>query len=373
MSRYTALPVEDAKINDALAAFVATLLEKKVVSAVMVPARQAHGPAVFQTLISDPAEAQNVDPLAPVATVSSATELARLTRKNTGGKLAAFLRPCEMRAYLELVKLNQATLENLLLIGMDCYGRYENVEYVGTVATKENGTLEFLKAQGEGVEIIDSCISCVNPTAENVDLHLQVFGHDPEKALGIEAISENGEKAFEALGYENADVPANRTEAVAALTEKRKKARGKQHAELQERVGSLKGLMEVLTNCVNCYNCRNACPVCYCRECVFTTDTFLHDSQQFFSWSAKHGSLRMPTDTLMYHLTRFAHISTLCVGCGQCSSACPNDIPVAEIVQLVGEGTQAVFGYEPGHSVSEAQPLATFVENELIHVTGQVK
>jgi formate dehydrogenase subunit beta len=46
---------------------------------------------------------------------------------------------------------------------------------------------------------------------------------------------------------------------------------------------------------------------------------------------------------------------------------------VAEVFAMVGEGTQAVFGYEPGRSVEEAQPLATFVEDELLQVTGQTK
>ena len=81
----------------------------------------------------------------------------------------------------------------------------------------------------------------------------------------------------------------------------------------------------------------------------------------------------MPTDTLFYHLTRMMHMSTLCVGCGQCSSACPNDIPLYELFTTVAEGAQGVFGYVPGKDPQEAQPLADFREDELVEVTGQVK
>ncbi len=65
------------------------------------------------------------------------------------------------------------------------------------------------------------------------------------------------------------------------------------------------------------------------------------------------------------------HMSTLCVGCGQCTSACPNDIPVDTLFRTVANRTQKRFEYRPGHDVSEPQPLTTFHSEELIEVTGQ--
>ena len=93
----------------------------------------------------------------------------------------------------------------------------------------------------------------------------------------------------------------------------------------------------------------------------------------FSKWSAKRGQLKMPTDTVFYHLTRMVHMSTLCVGCGQCSSACPNDIPVMELFRTVAERTQARFAYVPGRSLDEPQPLAVFQADEHPEVTGQMK
>ena len=79
----------------------------------------------------------------------------------------------------------------------------------------------------------------------------------------------------------------------------------------------------------------------------------------------------MPTDTVFYHLTRMLHMSTLCVGCGQCTSACPNDIPVGTLFRTVAKVTQERFEYQPGHDVAEPQPLTTFHSDELFEVTGQ--
>ncbi len=78
----------------------------------------------------------------------------------------------------------------------------------------------------------------------------------------------------------------------------------------------------------------------------------------------------MPTDTVFYHLTRLAHMSTACVGCGQCSNACPNEIPLAELFSAVAHGTQKAFDYLAGRSVDEPPPLSEFRENEFQEIVG---
>jgi formate dehydrogenase subunit beta len=78
----------------------------------------------------------------------------------------------------------------------------------------------------------------------------------------------------------------------------------------------------------------------------------------------------MPTDTVFYHLTRIAHMSTACIGCGQCSNACPNDIPVMELFRTASRRTQEAFEYLPGKSVEDSPPLSEFREEEFADVVG---
>jgi formate dehydrogenase subunit beta len=106
---------------------------------------------------------------------------------------------------------------------------------------------------------------------------------------------------------------------------------------------------------------------------VFTTDLFQHDGARYLQASKKWGMLRMPADRAFYHLTRMVHMSTLCVGCGQCSSACPSDIPVMELFRTVAFATQKRFSYVPGRDFTEPQPMATFHEAELQDATGTAK
>ena len=57
--------------------------------------------------------------------VNSATLVSQLTGDKPSQKVGVVLRSCEIRALIELVKLQQANLDNLTIIGVDCLGTYE--------------------------------------------------------------------------------------------------------------------------------------------------------------------------------------------------------------------------------------------------------
>ncbi len=46
-----------------------------------------------------------------------------------------------------------------------------------------------------------------------------------------------------------------------------------------------------------------------------------------------------------------------CVGCGQCSDACPVDIPLAHLHQLFAKAYEDKTGYKPGMSAQDVPPL----------------
>ena len=212
---------------------------------------------------------------------------------------------------------------------------------------------------------------CEHPAPDGADIILGLHGADLDQAIPVLGNTARGEGVLARLGLPDAPGAPGRREAVEALTARRTAARDAMFEATRERTASLAGLAQYLSGCVNCYNCRVACPVCYCKECVFLTDVFDYKPDQYLGWAHKRGAVKLPTDTVFFHLTRLAHMSTACVGCGQCSNACPNDVPVMELFRTVAERTQRAFGYQPGRSPDEAPPMTVFREDEFSEMTGE--
>ena len=157
---------------------------------------------------------------------------------------------------------------------------------------------------------------------------------------------------------------AERQAVVERLISARSQVREKELAATHAQLASNGGLSELFATCIRCHNCMTVCPICYCKTCLFKTASFDHEPDFYLNAARRKGALRMLSDTLLFHMTRMNHMSTSCVNCGMCTSACPSDIPVGAIFSAVGSQVQAVFDYQPGRDVAEPLPLITFQEHE---------
>ncbi|MBW2129256.1 MAG: Coenzyme F420 hydrogenase/dehydrogenase, beta subunit C-terminal domain [Deltaproteobacteria bacterium] len=372
------IEVKDADPLEAMRTLFKKMLQDGEIDALLVPQHLPMKNTVMPTLVTDPEKLGGSDPLAPVFPMNAAKVVSRLTRKPVDGRIAAVLRPCEIRAFIELVKLKQARAEEVILIGTDCLGAYRNVDYPRFAGEKgEEATLRFHEnaLSGKGTsfgdfDIAPACRACEHPVADGADLQIGFLGADGGDQLFLTAKTERGKALAENLGLPAAQEPSGRAEAVERLVAERIAYRDKMFEETREVTSDLGKLTTYFADCVNCYNCRVACPVCYCKECVFVTDVFDHEPSRYLSWARRKGVIKLPTDTIFYHVTRLAHMSTACVGCGQCSNACPNNIPVMEVFRTIAHKTQAAFDYEAGRSLEEKPPLSVFREKEYPEVTG---
>jgi formate dehydrogenase subunit beta len=378
MATTARLDVNNGDLSAALRDVARKILDFDDVGAILAPWRLPMKNMVMPTLLTDPGQLENIDPLSPAFPMNSAKVLSRLTRKPSGRKIAALLRPCETRAFHELVKLKQGHVENLVIIGVDCLGAFSNRDYFNWIEKNaEDATEKFytrtLAGKGRGsddVKLVPACQSCEFPVAEGADISIGLFGVDTAAMMLLEARTDQGRALLDKLAYPEVEAPVSRKKAVDERIAGRIAARDTMLAETREATNSLEKLTGYLANCVNCYNCRVACPVCYCRECVFVTDVFDHDAITYMRWADRKGAVKMPTDTVLYHITRMVHMSTACVGCGQCSNACPNGIPVMELFRSAAQGTQSAFGYEAGRSLDEKPPMSEFREEEFEDVVG---
>jgi formate dehydrogenase subunit beta len=378
MTANAQIEVKDRDFSEALRQWLDAVLRLDDIKALLVPCRLPMKPMVMPTLVTDPERLDKIDPLAPAFPINTAKLASKLSRKAVGGKMAVVMRPCEIRAFIELVKLKQGRLDELVIVGIDCLGAYRNTDYL-RLAEGGGGLsgLDFSRsalagrtAADDGTDIATACKACELPVAEGADVVIGLLGVDVDDHLLLEARSDKGRNLLGRLELPEAPGEENREKAVGELVARRSAYRDEMFGATAEAVQDLERLTAYLAGCVNCYNCRVACPVCYCKECVFVTDVFNHEPIQYLQWAQRKGVIKMPTDTVFYHLTRLAHMSTACVGCGQCSNACPNDIPVMELFRTVAHRTQKAFGYTAGASVEARPPLSEFREDEFDDVVG---
>jgi len=144
--------------------------------------------------------------------------------------------------------------------------------------------------------------------------------------------------------------------------------REKVKEETRKETSGVDNLLAFLGNCIDCHNCKDQCPICFCKECFWESPTFEFQSSDYMDWANKRGGVRLPTDTLFFHLGRLAHMSSSCTGCGLCEDACPREIELQRLFKMVGENVQKAFDYEPGRDIEDRPPLTTFKEEELLEL-----
>ena len=91
------------------------------------------------------------------------------------------------------------------------------------------------------------------------------------------------------------------------------------------------------SRCVKCYACRQVCPLCYCERCIADKNrpTTIDTSASLkgnFAW----------------HITRAFHLAARCIGCGECTRACPAAIPLGLLNRSLAEAASGEFAYQPG-------------------------
>jgi formate dehydrogenase subunit beta len=354
-------------IEEGVLDFIREALNKSCFDAVLIPAKMPLSDSFAHVLIEDQALLKDAYPLCPVMTVQGAKVIAALTGHGRGNKvIAALIRPCEVRATVELLKLGQVDLENVILITIDCPGALPLADWAKDPEKTEAAFSELCKGKDiEGVRPI--CQICDKFSASGgEDLHIGTIGM--KDSILLTPRSPKAKSILDTLGLPVEHDISDWKSQVDTLTANRKKKREQAHKELESRARGLDNLLNTFSTCINCHNCMRVCPICYCRQCFFDSDNSKFPFEDYLTRAEGTGGLRLPPETLLFHIGRMLHMSLSCVSCGACEDACPVSIPVAQIFSLVGDQNQAEFDYVPGRSIDEPLPLRVYQDREFEEV-----
>lgn len=349
-------------------AFLHGLFENDIVSALLVPMEGA-GASIMPSLVKDPVRLAHANPFAPVMALNSARLVSTLTREATGETLGAVLRSCEMRALIELAKFNQVRLDKLVLVGVDCLGTYSVPDY--SAALKRNPAFtsqsftDALASEQDEPAIRPACRICERPSSPSQDISIGFIGVENSNSIFVEVRDDIAEK-MNVRPEQGAE--AIRDLALARLTGDRKAKLDKTLDQFRTFIHSNGGMKSYFADCLECTNCMNACPICYCKECFFRTANAEHAPRDLYRSAARQGAITMPTDAVLFQMTRLNHMATSCVGCGMCEAACPHDIPLTVMFRAVGRRVQHTFNYVPGANVNDKPPFMLFQQNELLDI-----
>ncbi len=355
-----------------LSEFLKALLERMDLAGIASLAVLPAGDRAAYTLLTDEQSINDADPFFPAMPVNAARAISRFTRESAPTKpVAFFLRPCELRALTELIKLNQASRQNLLLIGFDCGGVFPFSEIGYNDREKLDNYFTALESGKDCDGIRPVCRACDSFVPEDADIVISLIGRKKDATLFVAFPTEIGKTAASALGF---DIPGSqglppRNKEPVSVVESLSKERGARKEAMEvfwsKELDAIDGLISIFDRCISCHACSYVCPICYCRNCYFDSQTFEYYPESYQSRINEKGALRLPADRLLFHLGRLCHVGLSCVACGMCEDACPAGIPVAQIFTTAGARARSIFGYFPGKDPNEPLPLLTYAKDEL--------
>ncbi len=243
-----------------------------------------------------------------------------------GGKVLAFLKPCDTYSFNQLIKEHRIVRENVLVVGVPCQGMTDGE------TLKAKGVKGILGIKTEGEDFVINTLYGDRTMAKKDAL--------PERCLSCK--SKKHVVYDELLGQEGDKLDSGRFDLVNKL----------EAMDPEERFAFWRG---ELSRCIRCNACRNVCPACSCEKCVFDND-------------ASGVAQKAAADSFeenMFHIIRAFHVAGRCTDCGECSRVCPPNIPLHLLNRKFIKDINTLYGdYQAGEDTVSRAPLTNFTEGD---------
>lgn len=324
--------------------FLQSVWSQTNLESMLVPLNGSENIFAKPNWVVDPASLQGVNPFKPLMTMNAARLVPPALLERPQAFVGALLRPCEMRALVEMVKHDGFNLDNLLTISVDCLGTIPLDDYHWRTSRSEavdgltQDTLQFARQGGIlAYRYRSACQICLSPEASGADLNINVLGLPVRQVILVQASNPQiAERCcLEAItdGPAESELLVQHDKVTARMSER--------HRRTIERVSQglgdafprdLQALITQFEGCGDCQSCMQVCPIC-------SVD---------FPQRDQHG-----------HFEHKSFIRWLisCSGCGMCEQACHNRLPLSAIFRHIRNLLAEEYGYSPGFSVDEPLPI----------------
>ena len=330
--------------------FVKTVWLEAGLDGMLVTPNGSHAASAKPRLADDPQQLAEVNPFKPLMTVNAARLVPDLLRQHPQARLGALLRPCEMRALVEMTKHDSFTLDNLLTIGIDCLGTLPADEYQWRAERAEKlhsdqpasslaqEALQFARQGGMAAyRYRSACQFCGAPDARNADLNIHVLGLPVRQYILVQARDQAASERYKLSsitgGKADPELVAQHERLLAKMSQRH------QHIleTITEGLGSLlmadvEAVITQLRHCGDCQICMNVCPICSVDRPERGADGKFA-RQDVARWLVS------------------------CAGCGMCEQSCPSRLPLTAIFTHLSQQLAEQAAYVPGRSANEPLPV----------------
>jgi formate dehydrogenase subunit beta len=295
-------------------------------------------------LIDDPLALGQVNPFRPLMRENLARHVPGALNHHPEEKVGVLLRPCEMRALVEMHKRDPIARERLVSVCFDCLGTYPQDEYewrAARIESQERLSSEPLRFARQGGILAyryrAACQTCASPGSESADLNIHVLGLPVREQILVHTGNHGSASVVDLADLTNGpaeeELVAQHTHILARQAEI--------HHQTMERVMKTLGdllprdseqLVRQFESCGDCQRCMAACPICTAE----------------FPRRGPEG--RYPIQAIQRWLIS-------CAGCGMCEQVCTSNLPLGVIFGTIRERLKAEYEYMPGGDWAEQLPL----------------
>jgi formate dehydrogenase (coenzyme F420) beta subunit len=293
-----------------------------------------------------------VNPFQPLMKINVARLIPELLADHPNEKIGAILRPCEMRALIEMTKHLSLKIDRLLTICVDCLGTFPADEYQWRLERK------WKSYPGKGININNSsdelarealtfsrqggivpyryrpaCQVCISPAAKHADINIHILGlpvrqqilvslNDPALATCINIKPLTDCEADEGLILQHERIVSKKIELYQRTLER-----------INEGLGELipsnaDGVIHQLESCGDCQKCMDVCPICSVDRPIRYSDGH-YDRSDVVRWLVS------------------------CSGCGMCEQSCPSHLPLSAIFAHIRSQLDQELESAPGKSIHD--------------------